>query len=287
MQKLDSIAAGAVGVVISAVAAWYSILGLTTMFSGAFWPVLVMGTVLETGKVVTASWLYRNWRDVPQAMRAYFSAAVVVLMVVTSVGIFGYLSSAHVSGSVETGDYRARVAYIDSEIATQVTAEAAAVRQLKQLDSAVEKLIELDQVSKSVQLRQQQARDREALRTEVRRAQDASAALRTERASVATLIRRAEAEAGPVRYVSELVYGESSQEYMDRAIRMVIVLLVFAFDPLAILLIMAASYRKTSVDLPTGSITSAVKLDSAGKPDGSSSVYVPDYPEYRPRKRRR
>lgn len=270
MQRLDALVTG---LVISAVSAWYSILGLTTIFSAAFWPVLVMGTVLEVGKVVTASWLYRNWRDIPTAMRAYFSTAVVVLMIITSIGIFGYLSNAHVSGSVETGNDRARAAFIDDEIAAQVNAEAAAVRQLRQLDSAVDKLIELDQVSKSVQLRQQQSRDREALRTEVRRAQDAIASLRVEKSQAAASIRKSEAETGPIRYISALVYGESTEDSMERAVRLVIMMLVFAFDPLAILLIMASSYRARETSI--GLMEEATKFDSSGKIQGTSDVIVP------------
>jgi len=269
LRRLDALATG---IVISLVSAWYSILGLMTIFSGAQVPILIMGTVLEAGKVITASWLYRNWKHIPIVMRAYFSAAVIVLMVITSIGIFGYLSSAHVSASIETGDARARVASMDSEIAAGQVAEAAATRQIRQLDAAVDKLIELDQVTKSMQLRQQQAKDREALRAEIKRAQDAASALRMERAQEETSIRRAEAEAGPVKYVAEIMYGESSKDSMDRAVRFIIVLLMFAFDPLAILLIMAASY-KTSPE--NSKLETAAKFDSTGRVQGSSDVFVP------------
>ncbi len=234
-----------------------------------------MGTVLEIGKVVTASWLYRNWKEIPTVMRAYFSLAVIVLMMITSIGIFGYLSNAHVSGTIESGDDKAKVAFIDDEIATQIAAEAVAIKQLKQLDSAVDKLIEMDQVTKSVQLRQQQTKDRDTFRSEVKRAQTAISSLRIEKSQAATSIRRAEAEAGPIRYISALVYGESSTDSMERAVRLVIVLLVFAFDPLAILLIMAASYRPKDVDLPTGSVAAATKFDSLGRIAGSANVFIP------------
>ena len=81
---------------ISAVAIYYSILGLAAIFAGAAIPIMVMGSVLEVGKLVTASWLYQNWKVAPRFIKAYLSIAVVVLMFITSMGIFGFLSKAHV-----------------------------------------------------------------------------------------------------------------------------------------------------------------------------------------------
>jgi hypothetical protein len=81
---------------ISAVAIYYSILGLAAIFAGAAIPIMVMGSVLEVGKLVTASWLYQNWKVTPILIKSYLSIAVVVLMFITSMGIFGFLSKAHV-----------------------------------------------------------------------------------------------------------------------------------------------------------------------------------------------
>ena len=81
---------------ISAVAIYYSILGLAAIFAGAAIPIMVMGSVLEVGKLVTASWLYQNWKVAPKFIKTYLSIAVVVLMFITSMGIFGFLSKAHV-----------------------------------------------------------------------------------------------------------------------------------------------------------------------------------------------
>jgi len=84
---------------ISAVAIYYSIAGLAAIFAAAAIPIMIMGTVLEVGKLVTASWLYQNWKIAPKLIRSYLSAAVVVLMFITSMGIFGFLSKAHVEQS--------------------------------------------------------------------------------------------------------------------------------------------------------------------------------------------
>ena len=81
---------------ISVIAAGYSILGLATLFAGAFIPIVAMGSALEVGKLVAASWLYHNWRsDIPRTLKAYLFTAIIVLIFITSLGIFGFLSKAH------------------------------------------------------------------------------------------------------------------------------------------------------------------------------------------------
>ena len=81
---------------ISAVAAYYSIVGLMAIFSASAMSIAIMGVVLEIGKLITASWLYQNWKRVPFLLKSYLTLAVIVLMFITSMGIFGYLSKAHI-----------------------------------------------------------------------------------------------------------------------------------------------------------------------------------------------
>ncbi len=81
---------------ISAVSAYFSIIGLTTMFPAAFWSIVIMGGVLEVGKLVSASWLHHNWKVAPRTLKIYLSTAVVVLIFITSMGIFGFLSKSHI-----------------------------------------------------------------------------------------------------------------------------------------------------------------------------------------------
>ena len=80
---------------ISGVAIFYSVIGLATIFPGAFVPVVIMGGVLEVGKLITASWLYRNWKFTPFMLKTYLTTAVIRLSLITSMGIFGFLSKAH------------------------------------------------------------------------------------------------------------------------------------------------------------------------------------------------
>ena len=101
---------------LSAVAAWYSIVGLMTIFAGAATSIAVMGSVLEVAKLVVASWLYRNWSKTPILLKSYFVGAVLVLMLLTSLGTFGYLSKAHSDQNLVSGDAVAKVAIIDEKI---------------------------------------------------------------------------------------------------------------------------------------------------------------------------
>jgi len=87
-------------IALSVVAAYYSVIGLAQIFPGSYWPIIIMGSVLEISKLVTVSWLYNNWNDTVRIMRYYFLIAIVLLMLITSMGIFGYLSKAHLDTNV-------------------------------------------------------------------------------------------------------------------------------------------------------------------------------------------
>ena len=104
---------------ISAVAALYSILGLAAIFAGAKIPIMIMGGVLEVGKLVTASWLYQNWKSVPKVLKYYLTSAVVILMFITSMGIFGYLSKSHIDAGTGTSELYVKLERLDSNIESE------------------------------------------------------------------------------------------------------------------------------------------------------------------------
>ena len=101
---------------ISAVAIFYSIAGLAAIFAGAAIPIMIMGSVLEVGKLVTASWLYQHWKQAPRFLKYYLTIAVVVLMFITSMGIFGYLSKAHVEQTAPTTLISSKIVQLDDQI---------------------------------------------------------------------------------------------------------------------------------------------------------------------------
>ena len=106
---------------ISGVAIFYSVIGLATIFPGAFWPVVIMGSVLEVGKLVTASWLYRNWKQTRFLLKTYLTIAVVVLSLITSMGIFGFLSKAHLEQNLAEDTVTQRIEIINSKIVSEET----------------------------------------------------------------------------------------------------------------------------------------------------------------------
>jgi hypothetical protein len=126
-----------IALAISGVAAWYSIVGLMAIFSSAAVAIAIMGGVLEVGKLVTASWLYHNWQTAPRVLRWYLTSAVVVLMFITSMGIYGFLSKAHIDQMIITGDNSLEISTIQSRIDREQRIIDDANKVISQLDSAV------------------------------------------------------------------------------------------------------------------------------------------------------
>jgi TolA-binding protein len=346
-------------IAISVVAAYYSIIGLITIFAASVIPVAVMGSVLEVAKLVTATWLYRNWKDVHFLMKTYLTTAVVVLMLITSMGIFGFLSKAHIEQTAKAEQSVAVIERLDEQITSSQTRieelkaqanvnneqqNAQLVKNTKQIEEinlryaelideqnayitdATSNLILLDKYIAENDIRKLQAlvgarvdgnfgsgtgRRVEAFRlsekeasqrivsearnrieelrdmqlSEVSTLTEANRRLQTEigkvvvdteqisqiEAQILTLnsdkfdletdFRKLEAEFGPIRYISELIYDDAESK-LDDAVRVVILMLIFVFDPLAVLLLIASNHgyqRKESTpdepvhDLPINS----------------------------------
>ncbi len=251
---------------LSGIAAWYSVVGLTAIFAAAVIPIIIMGASLEIAKVVTTVWLHRYWDNCKWVMKTYLTGAVIVLALVTSMGIFGFLSKAHMDQGIPTGDVAAQIQLFDDKIAIQkelIASERqnieAARNTLNQMDAQLTaRLTRGDQeseagVERAVQIRAQQRRERNALNAEIAAAQkriEASNAeiqkINIEKAPIASKYRQIEAEVGPIKYIAALIYGDNPDTAtLERAVRWVIILLIFVFDPLALMLVIAAisSYK--------------------------------------------
>ena len=231
---------------LSAVAAWYSIIGLTAIFAAAVIPIIIMGGILEVAKITITVWLHEYWNQARWLMKAYLVPAVVLLMIITSMGIFGFLSKAHLDQAVPTGDVAAQVALLDEKISTQRDNVETARAALKQMDSQVNELLtrSVDDrgAERAVQIRRQQARERGALQADIARAQAEIAAINQQRAPIAAELRKVEAEVGPIKYIAALIYGDNPDtNLLEKAVRWVIILLVVVFDPLAIMMVLAAT----------------------------------------------
>ena len=365
---------------IAGVAAWFSIAGLMAIFSAAALPIAIMAGTLEVGKLLTASWLYRYWSETTFALKAYLSTAVLILMLITSMGIFGYLSKAHLDQAGVSSDAIATVERIDGQIAREEnriaiiedriaslgnggfdvqdsidaqiqirdtawqqvqgdidynqsqinsvrsqlqTDLAGLTNRLEALDNAVNDLrakgtevIETDSggflrgaetetidygaqadALRSTQQpeRDQIASEQQSLRSqatadiktfqdaidryrsqaqetiqganaEINRLRNQSTAsqddilnqidqfntdidniynniatLKDEKFTAESAVRELEKEVGPIKYVSQLLFGGDGEELLDKAVQVFILMLVFVFDPLAVMLVIAAN----------------------------------------------
>ena len=230
---------------ISGVAAWYSILGLMAIFAAAKVPILIMGGVLEIGKLVTASWLYQNWKDIPKSLKSYLTTAVVVLMLITSMGIFGFLSKAHIDQSIQTGDNTLLIVQASNRIKREQRKIDDAEKVILQLDAQVQTLIDYDRIrgpTGSIATRNSQQVERSSLNKIIDETALTIGNLQEKRSKLESQQLKLEAEVGPIRYIAEFIYGEkASREILAAAVRYVIIVIIFVFDPLAVLLLIAAN----------------------------------------------
>jgi len=229
-------------IAISLIAAGYSILGLATLFAGAAVPIIAMGSALEVGKLVAASWLYHNWREgIPRALKAYLFTAIIVLVFITSIGIFGFLSKAHLDQVKPTSGNNIKIELLDKQINQQNLIIERAEKQITLLDKALEVYIDKEYVTRGLKERAKQEEERNTLNSAINKASDKIAELTNNKASLSLEQDKIEAEVGPIKYVAELIYGEQAQDNFEKAVRFVILILIFVFDPLAVLLLIAAN----------------------------------------------
>ena len=236
----------AVALSLSVIAAYYSIAGLAAIFAAAVIPIMIMGSILELAKVVVTIWLHEYWVRARWLMKLYLVSAVIMLMLITSMGIFGFLSKAHSDQSLVSGDSQAKVSIFDEKIRTSKDNIDANRRALKQMDEAVDQVMgrSADEkgAEKAVQIRRSQAKERARLIAEIDTEQKTVAKLNEEAAPLRAEFRKIEAEVGPIKYIAALIYGDNPDaNILERAVRWVIILLVCVFDPLAIMMLLAST----------------------------------------------
>jgi len=230
---------------ISAIAAWYSIQGLMAIFSAAVVPIVIMGTALEVGKVVTTVWLHDYWDRAGWKLKLYLVPAVVILAFITSMGIFGFLSKAHSDQSLVSGDIQSKIAIYDEKIKTARENIESDRKQLRQMDDAVDQVMSRSTTEqgadRSNAIRKSQQHDRIALAKDIETQQKIIVSLNDESAPIRADVRKVAAEVGPIKYIAALIYGDNpSSDLLERAVRWVIIILVLVFDPLALCLVIAA-----------------------------------------------
>ena len=228
---------------ISIIAAGYSIIGLATIFAGAYVPIIAMGSALEVGKLVAASWLYNNWRNslVPKTIKAYLTSAVIVLIFITSMGIFGFLSKAHLDSVQPQANFEIQTTLIDKQIQQEERNIERAEKTLLQLDKSIEVYLNNEYATRGLKERRKQEEERELLKLEIKTSTNKIAELYKEKSTIELDQQKIEAEVGPLKYIAELIYGDDAKDHFDEAVRYAILVLIFVFDPLAVLLLIAAN----------------------------------------------
>ena len=205
-------------IALSGIAAYYSVIGLAQIFPGSFWPIILMGSILEVAKLVTVSWLYNNWNNTIRVMRYYFLSAIVLLMVITSMGIFGYLSKAHLDSNVILGANTVQLKTLETQ------EKIAKDRLTYLLQRAGDPATASNKIDKQIQDTQ----------TELKR-------ISTEKLPLMAEENKLSAEIGPIKYIAELFYSKDDPGFIDKAVRAVIMIIIVVFDPLAVLLLIAAN----------------------------------------------
>ena len=235
------------GLTISAVAIWYSVAGLVSIFAAAVIPIIVMGVVLEVSKLIATVWLKLNWSRAPMFIRTYLLASIAILMLITSMGIFGFLSKAHSDAGLVGGDVQAKISVYDEKIKTAKDNIDANRKALKQMDEAVDQVMgrSADEkgADKAVALRRTQQKERARLQSEIAAEQKTISVLAEERAPIAAEVRKVEAEVGPIKYIANFIYGDNPDaNVLEKAVTWVIIIIVIVFDPLAVILLLASQY---------------------------------------------
>jgi len=258
---------------IAGVAGWFSIVGLMAIFSASAIPIAIMAGTLEVGKLVVSSWLYRYWHDTSWWMKTYLTTAVLVLMLITSMGIFGYLSKAHLDQAAVGGNNELQMAQIELRIDREQRKIDDANTVIAQLDQSVQTLMDYDRIrgkDGAIAVREGQSEERANLNSVIDSATNTIAGYQDQLLPLQQAQMQVELKVGPLKYVAELIYGESAESDLDKAVRLFILLLVFVFDPLAIIMVIAANQTL---------LRYGVDLEKAGP---QATPEIPEIPDPKP-----
>ena len=234
---------------LSGIAAYYSVIGLAQIFPGSYWPIIVMGSVLEVSKLVTVSWLYNNWDVTVRIMRYYLLSAIILLMLITSMGIFGYLSKAHLDTNIVVGANSVQLKTLETQ---EKIAKERLTYLLQRAGDPATASRKID-----VQIQETQA--------ELKR-------ISTEKLPLLSEENKLTAEIGPIKYIAELFYSKDDPNFIDKAVRSVILIIIIVFDPLAVLLLIASNqtYQRIKQPVEVEPVKKAKKKKELDKPASPS-----------------
>lgn len=232
----------AVALIVSACAGYFSVWGIALIFSGAFWSSVIMGSVLEIAKVVTASWLFRHWNKCNKILRAYLVAAMGILMLITSLGIFGYLARAHIEQTANMAvGAQSQIEIVDERIKQKKSSLGDVEKRVSIIDDATRKLIDTNKAQTAIRITDAQIKNRLNLLKERDDITKELNDLVIEKVRLENEIKKSEVEVGPIKYVADFFFNNNDTNTLEKAVRWMILIIVFVFDPLAISLVIAAN----------------------------------------------
>lgn len=238
MTVFISILALLMGIILSGVSGYFSVVGLATIFAGSYLAVIVMAASLESAKVIAATWIYHNWNICPILLRIYMIFAIITLVCITSMGTFGYLSRAHIEQTAGTVDNSLQIDVIETRLQNERLRLENAQSRVATLDTIIERVNGQD----TNYVNRIQTEERNILNEEIDQALLNIQNLNEELLPLRREVNTAEAELGPLKYIAELIYGEEQASlHFDESVRAIILVIVFVFDPLAMCLIIAGN----------------------------------------------
>ena len=205
-----------------------------------------MGIVLEIGKLVAASWVYTHWKETGILLRTYLVSAIVILMLITSMGIYGFLSKSHIDAGIDTGEISVKIERVDNRIKSEQRQIDRAEKNILEMDTTLDKTSYGFFDDSRLDERKRQSVEREQLNVIINKSETSIDGLLDKKSEYELEVKNFEVEVGPIKYIAALVYGDNANNYLDNTVRYVILLIIFVFDPLAVLLLISAnqSYRK-------------------------------------------
>lgn len=229
---------------LAGIAAWFSIEGIMAIFSGLPISALCMGVGIEVAKIVSVSWLYRNWDTSTRKLKYSALFCTFVALLLTSMGIFGYLSKAHLEQNAPVDGIQSELVMIQYKVDREQAKIKDNTVVLSQLDDTVNALIKNDKISSkngAKAVRESQKAEREQLNNDIEESLKLVDGLQEKKIELQSSIKSLELEVGPIKYLAAAIYGEEEGD-LEKAVRIVIVLIMLAFDPFAIILLMCANH---------------------------------------------
>jgi hypothetical protein len=231
---------------ISGVSAFYSISGLTAIFPGAIIPVIALGIVLEIGKLSGIAFLHKYWCDAAFSIKAPLVMIILFLMLINSMGIFGLLSKAHITQEVSNAGQASQIRITQGRLTSERSAITDLDTQIGNIDQAINKLTQTGRAGQALAQVNAQRKARQTLSNEKLAHQSTVDDLTKQEVEKDVANKLLEADFGPLQYLADFVYGKANAEQLENVVRWIISIIVFVTDPLAVILLVSASFSLTA-----------------------------------------